>query len=101
MNQLVKNSVLLKFIAVLSAAFLFLPVCSRAQKTEEKRSTSTVEQKLPPSGVDMIVFGSPASEQAHGLSTDRSETTVGALGETGRRLLPLEAHGWEGGKAFD
>ena len=94
-----KNAVILKLIAVVSAVFLFLPVCSRAEKTEKKQTTIIDDQKLPPSGVDMIVFGSPASEQTHGLSTERSETTVGALGEAGRRLLPLAAHGWEGGKA--
>jgi hypothetical protein len=52
--------------------------------------------------LDTLTFGSPASEQAHGLVPDHSDTIAGGLAESARRLLPLETtdpqQSWSGGK---
>lgn len=49
--------------------------------------------------LDALVFGDPASEQAHGLMAARSDVVAGALGQPARRLLPLDPPSWEGGTA--
>lgn len=48
--------------------------------------------------IDALYFGDAASESAHRLTTDRSETIAGGLGETARRLLPPVSENWSGGK---
>jgi len=48
---------------------------------------------------DLLRFGDPASEQAHGLNAQASETGTGALGQPLRRFLPLAAGDWRGGSA--
>jgi hypothetical protein len=53
----------------------------------------------PIGNVDMLVFGSADSEQAHSLKTDHSEITKGALDEPARKLLPGGGEPWEGGRA--
>ena len=47
---------------------------------------------------DRLVLGNDTSEKAHQFQAGRSETATGLLGETGRRLLPLEPQSWEGGR---
>lgn len=49
--------------------------------------------------IDLLRFGDPASEQAHGLVSEASEPGVGALGQPQRRFLPLGADDWRGGSA--
>jgi hypothetical protein len=50
-----------------------------------------------PPPIDCIIFGNPANEQNHHLSADHSDVVVGGLGESARRLLPLEPNDWQGG----
>jgi hypothetical protein len=51
-----------------------------------------------PSGlVDTLTLGTPAAEQAHQLTADHADTIAGGLGESARRLLPLEPAEWQGG----
>jgi hypothetical protein len=47
--------------------------------------------------VDRIVFGNAAQEQEHHLVAEHSDVTTGGLGESARRLLPLEPKDWQGG----
>jgi hypothetical protein len=48
--------------------------------------------------LDTLHLGVPESESVHALQSDRSETFQGGLGESARRLLPLESQTWFGGK---
>ena len=54
--------------------------------------------KTAQSITDTLQFGSIASEQAHGLTANLSDTIVGGLGEPARRLLPQNPASWEGGR---
>lgn len=47
--------------------------------------------------LDALVLGNAASETAHRLLGQNSDTTQGLLGESARRLLPLEPVSWQGG----
>ena len=47
--------------------------------------------------IDTLDFGAIPSEQAHALTSHKSETIAGALAQSARRLLPLEPQTWEGG----
>jgi hypothetical protein len=47
--------------------------------------------------VDTLVLGDQASEQDHALTGFRSEVIRGGLGESARRLLPLEPASYDGG----
>lgn len=49
--------------------------------------------------VDILRFGDLASERAHGLTAESSETASGALGQPMRRMLPLAKGDWRGGSA--
>ncbi len=48
--------------------------------------------------VDTLSFGDAPSEKAHPLTADPSDVIPGGLGESARRLLPLNKPSWEGGK---
>lgn len=48
--------------------------------------------------LDTLVFGDPASEQAHAFSDDHSDVVTGGLDERARRLLPREPLTWDGGR---
>lgn len=48
--------------------------------------------------LDTLVLGSSDSESGHALKADRSEIVSGGLGEPARRLLPIDATAWAGGK---
>jgi hypothetical protein len=52
----------------------------------------------PPAHLDTLTFGDVASEKAHGVKADRSETVKGGLDLPARRLLPLTPQTWEGGR---
>lgn len=52
-----------------------------------------------PEPTDILRFGDGASEQAHGLTADASESAKGALGQPARRFLPLGQGDWRGGSA--
>ncbi|CAN7305684.1 hypothetical protein LJR289_001526 [Pseudoduganella sp. LjRoot289] len=59
---------------------------------------------FPPSArasdtIDLLRFGDPASERAHGLAAEASEAAAGALGQPLRRFLPLGGGEWRGGSA--
>jgi hypothetical protein len=54
--------------------------------------------ETPPPGLDRLSWGDPASEQAHALAAERSDTVVGGLGEPARRLLPLDPPAPDGGR---
>jgi hypothetical protein len=54
--------------------------------------------QLPPSGVDLLTFGSDPSEKAHALNASSSEAVKGLLDQPARRLLPLQPISWEGGR---
>ncbi len=47
--------------------------------------------------VDRITFGNSAQELAHHIVADHSDVITGGLGESARRLLPLEPNDWQGG----
>ena len=47
--------------------------------------------------LDTLIFGSADSERGHSLTAQRSDVIAGGLGESARRLLPLEPQSWEGG----
>ncbi|MDF3058961.1 MAG: hypothetical protein K0R17_3176 [Rariglobus sp.] len=48
--------------------------------------------------VDFLVFGDTASERVHALESDHAESLPGLLGESARRLLPLDTgNEWRGG----
>jgi hypothetical protein len=68
-------------LRVLGLSAALVPVCHAA----------------PP--VDVLRFGDPASESAHGLSAETSSTGSGALGQPFRAFLPLGANDWRGGSA--
>ena len=51
-----------------------------------------------PTIADAIAFGDAKSEANHALLTTRSDIIAGGLGESARRLLPLEPQSWEGGR---
>lgn len=51
-----------------------------------------------PTDGDTLAFGDPASEKAHALKPDHSDTVRGGLGLPARRLLPPASPGWEGGR---
>jgi hypothetical protein len=48
--------------------------------------------------VDVVTLGETASEQAHGLTAENSDTISGGLGLPARRLLAPKTDGWEGGR---
>jgi hypothetical protein len=51
---------------------------------------------------DVLRFGDAASEREHRLRAEHSEVFRGALGESARRLLPLDGNDWQGGSvSFD
>ncbi len=52
----------------------------------------------PAPPLDTLTFGLPDSEKSHALTADRSDILTGGLGEPARRLLPLAAPTWEGGR---
>src|SRR5512137_1976226 len=54
--------------------------------------------EAPTSCLDRLAFGDAASEQAHRLAAERSDTVAGGLGEPARRLLPLEPPAPDGGR---
>ncbi len=47
--------------------------------------------------LDTLIFGDAASEKAHALVPSRSDVIEGRLGQTARRLLPLDRPAFEGG----
>lgn len=47
--------------------------------------------------LDVLILGDQSSEKDHGLSSVRSEAVRGGLGETARRLLPLDPVSYDGG----
>lgn len=47
--------------------------------------------------LDTVVFGDAASEAAHALVSNRTETIAGQLGQSARRCLPLSTVGVNGG----
>lgn len=49
--------------------------------------------------IDVLVFGDPASETAHGMSAEMSRTGTGALEQPFRTFLPLGQDDWRGGSA--
>lgn len=49
--------------------------------------------------IDLLRFGEPASELAHSLASEASESAAGALGQPLRRFLPLGGGEWRGGSA--
>jgi autotransporter-associated beta strand protein len=61
--------------------------------------TLTIYGGEPPAtnASDTLILGDTASEQQHALTATRSEVITGGLGETARRLLPLEPVSWNGG----
>ena len=59
---------------------------------------SFVTAAVQPGITDTLTFGNPASESAHHAAAEHSDTIQGGLGATARRLLPLDAGNWEGGK---
>jgi hypothetical protein len=62
-----------------------------------RRVTSAAAATQPP--LDVIHLGDPGSEKAHDLKGDHQElVSDGALGETARRLLPLDNPNWQGGR---
>ena len=48
--------------------------------------------------LDAITFGDAVSEASHGLAADHSQMVTGGLGEPARRLLPVAAGDWSGGR---
>lgn len=59
-------------------------------------ATTAMAQESP-APVDTMVFGDRAVEQNHHLSGAQSEIISGGLGESARRLLPLQPADWRGG----
>ena len=49
------------------------------------------------SRADSITFGDAASEKSHAFSSGNSEIIKGGLGESARKLLPLQPESWQGG----
>lgn len=49
--------------------------------------------------IDLLRFGDPASESAHGLVAQASDAGAGALAQPRRRFLPLAQDDWRGGWA--
>lgn len=52
---------------------------------------------IPSPVTDVITFGDGESERNHNLLGQRSDVVSGGLGQSARRLLPLEPQSWEGG----
>ena len=48
-------------------------------------------------GKDILILGNRLSEYKHSLQDSLTETYVGGMGETARRLLPGEQPDWQGG----
>jgi hypothetical protein len=48
--------------------------------------------------IDVLRFGDPLSEAAHGLTAQASESGKGAMGQPFRRFLPLAKDDWRGGQ---
>ncbi len=53
--------------------------------------------QLTAMGKDVLTFGDGASERRHALQETHTESYVGGMGETARRMLPLAAPDWQGG----
>ena len=49
--------------------------------------------------IDLLRFGEPASELAHGLTSEASVAAAGVLEQPARRFLPLGGGEWRGGSA--
>ena len=83
--------VLLSILACVGAAVLAAQTAGAAEAPAARTSPT-------PPPIDVLTFGDPASEQAHGLTVDHGEIIRGGLGEPARRLLPREPGNWEGGR---
>ena len=82
-------------IQISLSVFLFL---AQASLLGLSGCRSEASQALPASNLDMIALGDAGSEQAHALLGVSSEVIKGLLGESARRLLPLNPPSWEGGR---
>jgi hypothetical protein len=61
------------------------------------RAPAHADASFPPSGIDMITFGDPASEKEHATAAGDSTIVTAESGETSRRLLAGSGAPWEGG----
>ena len=46
---------------------------------------------------DILIFGNKSSEKKHIVKSNLSESYIGGMGETARRMLPPETEDWKGG----
>jgi hypothetical protein len=81
-----------RFVLCTLLAGLCLPTTMAADAVAPSTS-----REAATTAIDAITFGDTTSEQGHGFATTRSDTLVGGLDQSARRILPSEDTSWRGG----